>query len=47
MKRRYLKPSVEYINFYSEEDITTEGGGVPDITISNPEGSEGDDYEDW
>lgn len=48
MKKKYLKPDVEYINFYSEEEITAEvGGDLGGITPSNSGGSVGDDYDDW
>lgn len=46
MKKTYLKPSVEYINFYSNEDIASDefGGDFGEVTPSNPGGSIGGDH---
>ncbi len=32
MKKTYLRPEADYINFYSEEEMTVDGGvsGVPE-----------------
>jgi hypothetical protein len=40
MKKAYVSPEVEYINFYSEEEITSFAGDG----ISTPEAESGDGW---
>lgn len=44
MKKKYLKPGVEYINFYSNEEIAATEGGFGEINPSNPGGETGGDH---
>jgi hypothetical protein len=39
MRNVYVKPEVEYINFYSEETITSDWDYVADDSGNNPDGS--------
>lgn len=42
MKKTYVTPEVEYINFYSEETMTGSDPTSGDINIEN-----GENGEDW
>lgn len=44
MKKKYLKPSVEYINFYSNEEIAEVEGGFGGAGTSQGGGEVGGDH---